>query len=211
MKPTTQSTLDAPYNASPNAPQVEPNRVGGHRSVEEVAQLRVASGVTGQEIMAFREGMVQRRGRSGAPSDPKEVTSIAAQGLSGTSQALPYRERLESGFGVDLSGVRVHTDAAAVQASRAIGAQAYTMGNNIALAQPNPSQELMAHEVAHVIQQRAGSGPASGVGQVGAAPRGDLCRSYVRLLLKPVSHLTHPAGRARARPLLDDMGDLMGH
>ncbi|MEZ4399000.1 MAG: DUF4157 domain-containing protein [Kofleriaceae bacterium] len=111
-------------------------------------------------------GTVQRRAGAGAPDDPAQVQQVAAAGL-GSGGALPYQAELERGFGVELSSVRAHTDAGAAQASRAIGAEAYTMGADIAFASPAPSRELVAHEVAHVIQQRSGAGPASGVGTAG--------------------------------------------
>ncbi len=111
--------------------------------------------------------IVQRKAGGGAPSDPAAVTAIAERGLGGGGGELPHRERLEQGFGVDLSGVRAHTGDGAAGASREIGAEAYTMGSDIAFASSSPSPELVAHEVAHVIQQGAGAGPAGGVGTAG--------------------------------------------
>ena len=113
-------------------------------------------------------GSVQRKEAGPGPSDPSEVGRLAAGGL-GSGGALPHRDQLERGYGVDLGGVKAHTGAGAAQANQAIGAQAYTMGSDIAFATPSPSVQLAAHEVAHVIQQKAGAGPASGVGQEGDA------------------------------------------
>lgn len=113
-----------------------------------------------------RTEAVQRHGGGAAPSDPDAVGRIAEGGLGGGG-ALPHRASLESAFGVDLGDVKAHTGPAAAQASRAIGAEAYTMGSDIAFASPAPGKELVAHEVAHVIQQRAGAGPDGGVGQAG--------------------------------------------
>lgn len=117
--------------------------------------------------VASRYVAVQRKAGASAPNDPKEVTAAASQGISGGGSPLPNRSQLEAGFGTDLSDVRVHSGAQAASASRAIGAEAYTMGNDIALATPSPSPALVAHEVAHVIQQRAGAVPSSGVGTAG--------------------------------------------
>ena len=111
--------------------------------------------------------MLQCRGAArGSVDDPAQVIAMAQSGFS-SAGTLPHRVALEAGFGVDLSDVRAHTGTSAVQASQAIGAEAYTMGADIAFAHPAPSKELVAHEVAHVIQQRAGAGPASGVSAVG--------------------------------------------
>jgi hypothetical protein len=64
-------------------------------------------------------------------------------------------------MGADLSQVRVHTDANAVQLSRDLQARAFTTGPDIAFAageyQPgtNNGRRLLAHELTHVVQQGA--------------------------------------------------------
>ena len=67
-------------------------------------------------------------------------------------------------FGHDFSQVRVHTDGhAAASVSRA-GALAYTVGEHVFFAGGGPApatrsgRRLLAHELAHVIQQRRGHG-----------------------------------------------------
>src|SRR5262245_14849774 len=97
--------------------------------------------------------IVQRRASEDAPMDAASVTNTAAAGVNGGGGDVPHRAALESGFGVDLSDVRAHTGAPAAQASRAIGAEAYTYGSDIAFTSSSPSKDLVAHEVAHVIQQ----------------------------------------------------------
>lgn len=68
------------------------------------------------------------------------------------------RSKMEGAFGADLSSVRVHQDASA----DSIGALAYTQGEDIHFAngQYDPEsvggQELLGHELTHVLQQRAG-------------------------------------------------------
>jgi len=111
--------------------------------------------------------LVQRRAGGGAPTDAS-VPQTAAQGL-GAGSPLPDRARMEAMFGADFGDVRVHTGDQAAAASRAIGAEAYTMGNDIVLGGGGgaASQQLLAHELTHVVQQRAGAGPAGGVGKAG--------------------------------------------
>ena len=64
-------------------------------------------------------------------------------------------------FGVDFSGVRVHTDAESAGMNRALQAQAFTHGQNIYLGagRYNPESDagrhLVAHELTHVVQQGA--------------------------------------------------------
>jgi hypothetical protein len=66
---------------------------------------------------------------------------------------------MENRFGNDFSGVRIHTDNKAVQMSRDLNAQAFTVGNDIYFNQGkySPSSEngkhLLAHELTHTIQQ----------------------------------------------------------
>jgi hypothetical protein len=74
---------------------------------------------------------------------------------------------MEPRFGQDFSRVRVHADATAAESARSVHALAYTVGQHIVFApgQYDPhsprSRRLLAHELAHTVQQ-AGS---AGVGQ----------------------------------------------
>jgi hypothetical protein len=67
---------------------------------------------------------------------------------------------MEERFGQDLSGVRIHTGSAADEAARSLRSRAFTIGSDIAfkngLYSPRSSEgrRLLAHELAHVIQQR---------------------------------------------------------
>jgi hypothetical protein len=72
----------------------------------------------------------------------------------------PTRRFMETRFGHDFSQVRVHADARASESARAVNAIAYTVGQNIAFANGAyapaslAGQRLLAHELAHVVQQR---------------------------------------------------------
>jgi hypothetical protein len=98
---------------------------------------------------------IARRPSGGAhPSAPGEL------GL-GAGRALDPRARatFERGYGVDLGAVRVHSDPCAAASARALHAQAFTVGNDVVFAegayQPHSpaGRELIAHELAHVVQQ----------------------------------------------------------
>lgn len=75
------------------------------------------------------------------------------------------RRPLENHFGADLSDVRVHTSRDAGDSARAINAAAYATGRDIYFApgmySPGTDQgrRLLAHEVAHVVQQSSGMVP----------------------------------------------------
>jgi hypothetical protein len=76
------------------------------------------------------------------------------------------RTSMESRFGQDFSDVRVHTDSRASQSAEAVGANAYTVGNDVVFrsghfdASSPTGQRTIAHELSHVVQQR--SGPVDG-------------------------------------------------
>jgi Domain of unknown function (DUF4157) len=67
----------------------------------------------------------------------------------------------EPRFGQDLSKVRVHVDGRAAASARAVGARAYTVDHHIVFGngqyQPNNATGLLllAHELAHVTQQKS--------------------------------------------------------
>ena len=92
------------------------------------------------------------------------MAAVAAASRS-TGQRLPadLGRTFEQALGVDLSAIRVHADPQSADAGRAIGARAYTIGQDIHFndGQYNPAssdgQLLLAHEVAHTVQQGQGS------------------------------------------------------
>ena len=79
------------------------------------------------------------------------------QPTGGEPLAPDVRSNLERSFGVELGSVRVHTDERAQNTARSMDARAFTLGTNIFLGpgeRPNDLR-LLAHEVAHVMQQRS--------------------------------------------------------
>jgi Domain of unknown function (DUF4157) len=73
------------------------------------------------------------------------------------------RQEMEQRFGYDFSRVRVHADPRAVESTQALQARAYTVGQHIVMGEDQPSSEtipgrqLLAHELAHVVQQSRGA------------------------------------------------------
>ncbi|HWM91541.1 MAG TPA: DUF4157 domain-containing protein [Thermoanaerobaculia bacterium] len=69
------------------------------------------------------------------------------------------RTLLESRFGHDFSQVRIHADTTAAESARAVSARAYTVGPHVVFGagqyQPHTRSglHLLAHEMAHVVQQ----------------------------------------------------------
>jgi hypothetical protein len=70
---------------------------------------------------------------------------------------------MESQFGRDFSGVRIHEGPAAERTAEAVNAKAYTVGQNIVFARgqyapgTTEGRRLIAHELAHTVQQTAGN------------------------------------------------------
>ncbi|HEX8354414.1 MAG TPA: DUF4157 domain-containing protein, partial [Pyrinomonadaceae bacterium] len=102
----------------------------------------------------------------------------AAGAATGDGRPLGEGERafFESRFKEDFGGVRLHTGAAAAESARSIGARAYAAGPDLVFAEGEyaPHTEtglrLLAHELAHVAQQRRpGAGGASAESRADAA------------------------------------------
>ena len=70
---------------------------------------------------------------------------------------------MERHLGVDFSAVRVHTGSPADQLNRSVSARAFATGTDVYFAKGeyNPGSaagdKLIAHELAHVVQQRGSS------------------------------------------------------
>ncbi len=65
----------------------------------------------------------------------------------------PVRAQLERSTGTRLAHVRVHDDALAHSLSAAVSARAFTVGGDIALGSAGADAGLLAHELAHAVQQ----------------------------------------------------------
>jgi len=104
---------------------------------------------------------------AGGDATPGE-TAMASSSLGGGAPLESgVRGRMESAFGHDFSRVRIHADGNAANVSSSLGARAFTLGGDIGFAageyRPDTlvGDTLIAHELAHVVQQSSG-GSASG-------------------------------------------------
>ncbi|ULA61577.1 MAG: hypothetical protein LZF60_340117 [Nitrospira sp.] len=104
--------------------------------------------------------LVQRRAVSeqpGSVSAPPSVQEVLAS--PGRPLDRSARNFFESRFGHDFGQVRVHADAKAAESARSVNALAYTVGRDVVFGagQYSPhtrtGQRLLAHELAHVVQQ----------------------------------------------------------
>jgi hypothetical protein len=94
---------------------------------------------------------------------PEVTPDVQAQinGIRDDGQPFPESVRafFEPRFGMDFRGVRVHADARAAQLVRAVNARAFTVGRDVFFGageyapEIDKGRRLLAHELAHVIQQ----------------------------------------------------------
>ena len=104
---------------------------------------------------------IQRKGEGSGTKASEGVSSAIHQTKGGGNNlAEGTKSFMESRFGSDFSGVKIHTSDYAVQMSKELNAKAFTVGNDIYFnqGQYNPEssegKHLLAHELTHTIQQK---------------------------------------------------------
>ncbi|WP_227814766.1 eCIS core domain-containing protein [Nitrogeniibacter aestuarii] len=145
--------------------QATPRRPASHRhdALEREAD-RTATQVMAGTDATHIEAPPLGRGRGNTSASIDHAPAIVTHALNSAGATLPGAERAfyEDRFGHDFHQVRIHHDAQADRSARAVNAQAYTVGEHVVFRQghfaPGSSRgrELIAHELAHVVQQRTG-------------------------------------------------------
>ncbi len=128
-------------------------------AVQPVVQREIESGDD-----ELQRSWVQRRSDavSGAASPELETEIQQARG-GGQPLANSIRQPMEQAFGFDFSRVKIHADGQADQLNRSIQAKAFTTGQDVFFRQgaydpgSRGGQELIAHELTHVVQQGGSS------------------------------------------------------
>jgi Domain of unknown function (DUF4157) len=121
-----------------------------------------AAGLTGECDACHASKLYPAR----APGGPvaAEAPAIVSDVLRSNGQPLHAATRvfMETRFGHDFGRVRIHIDAAAARSARMVNARAYTVGRDVVFDEgfyrpESPAgRALLAHELAHVVQQRGG-------------------------------------------------------
>lgn len=119
---------------------------------------------------------IGRGARAGdAPSTVHRALQSAGRPLEDTT-----RKTMEVHFGHHFANIRIHDDSVAAQSARSVDARAYTVGRDIVfdagLYAPDTraGRHLLAHELAHVVQQsRGGSGLRPKSAQLRVSPPDD--------------------------------------
>jgi hypothetical protein len=84
----------------------------------------------------------------------------------GDALPTPLRSYFEGRFGADLGQVRLHVGRGAAESAAAIGARAFTSGHHVSFGagqyrpETGDGRQLLAHELAHVVQVQSGRAPA---------------------------------------------------
>jgi hypothetical protein len=105
--------------------------------------------------------------RQASPGNGSGAAPVEPIGGGGQPLDSGTRRFMESRFGHDFGGVQAHTGPAAQEAARDLNAEAFTTGRDIYFGQGNydPSSQggrgLLAHELAHVVQQDRGAAAAT--------------------------------------------------
>ena len=167
-----------PKVKKPKSPQLEPKQRADERSAEAPAER---SGLAHLHRHIGNQGvqrlLAQRSGEGGAELDAETTSRIDRARGDGHPLDRSVQGEMSQAMGHDLSGVRAHTSREADSLSRRLGAKAFTTGQDIFFRQDaydpqsTSGQELIAHELTHVVQQ--GTGTVASGGKMTVSEPGD--------------------------------------
>ncbi|MFN7392238.1 MAG: DUF4157 domain-containing protein, partial [Pseudanabaena sp.] len=137
---------------------------------DEIQMKPIISKIQREESMEDEDeelqmkSLVQKRENVGGEEASNDLES-SIQSVRGRGQSLDanLQEKMGQAMGADFSGVKVHTDSQSDQLNKSIQAKAFTTGQDVFFRQGayEPSsrggQELIAHELTHVVQQEGTS------------------------------------------------------
>jgi hypothetical protein len=137
-----------------DAAEIEADRVA-----EQLMRPEPQTGGGGKNAYSTQLGVQRRAAKDSASSVPPLVAGVI--GAAGASLDAGTRAFFEPRLGLDLSQVRIHADARAAASAQAINAHAYTVGHDVVFGRgqydpaSNEGRKLIAHELAHVVQQNS--------------------------------------------------------
>jgi hypothetical protein len=145
---------NTPDNAPPNLDAL---------TAQDIVKLQSTIGNQAVQRLVAGHDVVQRSALS-SPTRSAAYNVNVAESSGGEQLPEDVQERMETAFDSDFSNVQVHQDGQAEN----LGAYAFAHGNDIHFAQGmyNPEsasgQQVIGHELAHVVQQREGRVSAPG-------------------------------------------------
>ena len=137
--------------------QAKTNPLQKQEMEEEEEMLQAKTNPLQKQEMEEEEEMLQAKTNPLQKKEGDNSVNISHSG--GNSLPGDIQEKMEQGIGADFSSVKIHPNSSSAEQ---VGALAYTQGDDIHFAPgqyspENPSgQELLGHELAHVVQQRNG-------------------------------------------------------
>jgi hypothetical protein len=177
------------------------------RAVAESTALSAAAAAAGRGEVVGPAGLLHlQRAAGNAAVGRSPVLDVVSSG-GGSPLDADTRVDMESRFGQDFSGVRVHTGGDAHESAVAVNAHAYTVGSDIVFQQGryDPSSDAgrhtLAHELTHVVQQR--SGPVDGTDTGSGVRVSDPSDRFEREAVATADHvlsMTGPAESTAAAP-----------
>lgn len=137
--------------------QSDPYEQEADRIAEQVTSMSEPQGSVGPGANEH----LQMKSAGAGGIVPAEAPSIVNDVLHSSGRPLDTSTRafFEPRFGHDFSNVRIHDDGKAASSANAVSARAYTAGEHIVLGedqlrlQNDDGRKLLAHELAHTIQQ----------------------------------------------------------
>jgi hypothetical protein len=109
-------------------------------------------------------GIASTRARATRTANPAPATPVATDTAHAHPLDAETRAYMEPRFGHDFANVRVHAGDRAAASAKTLGAQAYTIGDDIVMGEGRyrphtpEGRGLLAHELAHVVQQQGAPG-----------------------------------------------------
>ena len=166
----------------------------------------------GGECEECKKQKLQRRGTDGDHLAGTKAPPIVHEVLRSSGDPLDAATRagMEQHFSTDFGDVRIHTGAQAGESASAVQAHAYTVGRHVVFGPGEYSphteagSQLLAHELAHTIQQRQASGIPAGI-EIG--PGGDSFETQADALSRGANPGVNAAGTApTAGPRMQRVG-----
>ena len=202
----------------------DPMEAEADRAAEKVMSGKAAGPMMGRPKPST-SAPLQRSANPASPAGGTVAPNVSQQiqQASGQGEALSgeTRREMESSFGTPLDKVRVHTGDNASSLNQQVGAKAFTVGQDIFYGknqfQPGTAagKQLLAHELAHTVQQQGQAPMIQRTGiDVSAANKDDLglapsagASAYLANIGTLKAHLAGMSATARAEFLRDFIGE----
>ena len=133
------------------------------RRAEFAAQHKPSRSFKPFNIKSQDQTIQRQEAIAGGTASADLESSIQSARGSGQSLDANLQQSMGQAMGADFSGVKIHTDSQSDQLNKSIQAKAFTTGQDVFFRQGayEPSsrggQELIAHELTHVVQQNGGA------------------------------------------------------